>query len=179
MFKNLTYKHKYQLLLATAVLFLIIVYAFGIRKTIDQYIEYKKLKVNYDEAEQAPQYLAAIKSEIDQLNKLTNTLGSNGERDQPVLLEVITDFSKVSDLIIRDFPQTIEKNVEDYIIEQNKIVVAGDFLSVIKLVYLLEQERGMGQVVSADFKMTLDKATKKRYLQTTIFIQKIRSNEIN
>lgn len=167
------------MLLAIAALFLILVYTFGIRKTIDQYMEYKNLRVNYEEAKQAPQHLVMIKSEIDRLNSLTNTLGSNGDIDRPVLLEVITDFSKVNDLVIKDFPQAMEKNVEDYIIEQNKIVVAGDFLEVIKLVYLLEQEKRMGQVVSADFKMTLDKATKKRYLQTSFYIQKIRSNESN
>ena len=179
LFRNLTYKRKYQLLIAIAILFLVLVYYFGIQKTINQYMEYNKLQVNYEEAKEAPQQLAAIKREMDQLNKLTNTMESSGESGQPELLEVITDFSKVNDLVIKDFPQTIEKNVDNYIIEQNKIVVAGDFLEVLKLVYLLEQEKAMGQVVSADFKMTLDKATKKRYLQTSFYIQKIRSNESN
>lgn len=176
---KLTYKIKFQMLIVFGFIFLFLIFNFGVRKTIEQYKEYNALKSKKDQASLLPERLAAIRSELEELDKVTNGYDNSNNIAQPGLLEIITGFGKEHDLVIRDFPQTVEKNIEGYTIEQNKVVMAGSFFNALELVFLLEQKNKMGQVVSLQCRMSVDKPSKKKFLETTFFIQKIRSYESN
>lgn len=167
------------MLIAFGFIFLFLIFNFGIRKTIEQYKEYNALKSMQKEASILPQRLAAIRSELEELENETNSNYIGDNIAQPGLLEIITGFGKEHDLVIRDFPQTVEKNIEGYTIDQNKVVMAGSFFNALELIFLLEQKNKMGQVVSLQCRMSVDKPTKKKFLETTFFIQKIRSYENN
>ena len=179
MFKGLAYRRKFQLLLAASTLLALLAYQFGIRKTLDAIRNYKELNSKFALVEQAPERLAEIKKQLNDLDQSIRTEEVDNALFQSSLLETVSEFCRTNDLVIKDFPQTMERQVQDFTIEQNKIVVAGDFKSALKLAYLLEQEQKIGQVISSDFKMTMDRPTKRKFLQTTIYFQKIKSNEDN
>lgn len=176
MLKGFTYRRKYQFLFVISLLFAILVYQFGVHKTVNAISNYKELSSKTREIEQAPQRLSAIRKQLRDLERFTST-EANDNVAHSTLLENVTDFCRNNNLVIKDFPQTLEKRDQGFIIEQNKIVVSGNFEDALKLIYHLEQEKKMGQVISSDFKETIDKATKKTFLQTTLYFQRIRSNE--
>jgi hypothetical protein len=174
--KGITYRTRFQFLIVTSLLLAIFVYQLGVRKTVNAISSYQELSNKTKEIEQAPQRLGAIRKELKDLDRFTSA-DVNESAVHSTLLENVSDFCRNNNLVIRDFPQTIEKRDQGFVIEQNKMVVSGNFRDALKLIYLLEQEKKMGQVISTDFKETIDKATKKKFLQTTLYFQKIRSNE--
>jgi len=127
-------------------------------------------------AENAPQKIAEIKNRISEIE---TRIGSNQSKEvdfQDMLLEKVSSYCKTNGLVLKEFPQTHCFSQQDYLIETNTIIVEGDFIKLLKLVYGLENDFEIGKVVSVKFLTNEDFRSKRLYLSAVIYYQNIKMN---
>lgn len=174
MFKNLSYKRKNILLLAGSVMFGLIVYFYAFERTIGLIKECTQLEEQLRQAENAPQKLAELKRK---LNSIESDLGGNGNFGgdiQQALLEKISRYCNENNIALREFPQPVVSQEQDYIIETNIVVIEGSFLKLLKLVYQLEQVQRTGKVAAVHFLAKEDLRTKRQMLTASLYLQNIK-----
>lgn len=172
----MSYKKKNILLIAGAFLFSIIIYYYAIEKTIDVIngcIEFKdQLKI----AENAPQKHLDLIQKLDKVKGLLGNGGKFGVDVQQVLLEKISKFCSENNIILKDFPRPVTVQEQDFIVETNIIVVEGDFIKLLKLVYQLEQIQRTGKVAAVHFIAKEDLKTKRLMLTASLYLQNIKKS---
>ena len=94
-----------------------------------------------------------------------------------VLLEAVTGYVQQHGLVLKDFPQPYETADKGYVTKTAKVTVEGDFISLLKLVYFLEQNYKVGKVVALDFEATKELRTRKRKLNTIIYLQNVKAQD--
>jgi hypothetical protein len=84
-------------------------------------------------------------------------------------------------LILKDFPQPFVGVENGYITKTAQLTVEGDFIPLLKLIYFLETDYSVGKVVAVGFKTSKERRTRKRKLNTTIYLQNVKAetNEEN
>lgn len=173
MFKNITYKKKNKLLLIGVVLLIIVLYNFAFKKTILAYSDCKNAENQIAIAANAPMMVAQLKK---QLLRIEETIGTNetNNKSEQALLELVTNYCQSNSAVLNEFPKSTFANQGDLIIETNRFVIQGNFSTLIKLVYLLEQKEKMGQLASVHYQLKKDIITKKNALFVTIYLQKVK-----
>ncbi len=167
MFKQLSYKHKYFLLLAILVLAAIVTYSLAIKRTIVTIGEHRDLLHKTELLKDAPEQIADISMQLQQMEQL---LANKEPLDlEQMLLEQITDFSQQYNLTLMEFPKTNISSYQDYGIYINKMVVEGNFKNILQFIYNMEQQRKVGKIASVQFKTTKDIRTKQMYLYAYIY----------
>ncbi|MCK6649293.1 MAG: hypothetical protein L6Q66_06540 [Bacteroidia bacterium] len=174
MLKNLSYKQKNKLLLVAGTLLVMGTYVFGIKKTLITYNDYKSNMEKLTLAENAPVMLQKVKEELDQMNA---KLGQNDSRSKSeVLIEFVTRYCEENGAVLKEFPKVAESMKDDLLIESNVFTVAGDFNTLLSLIYQLEQKVNVGKVVSVNYQVQKDLKTKEPILIAKVFVQNIKKN---
>lgn len=174
MFKNLTYKKKNKLLVLGALLLIAIIYLFGIKKTILAYQNYSQNDEQLTYAANAPTMLMQIEKEILNINSKIGTKKSGEQNNSEKLIELVTHYCKTNNVVLREFPKLESAEQGDLVIETNRFTVAGNFISLLKLVYNLEQQNKLGKIASVNYKTQKDFKTKEMILTATIYLQNIK-----
>lgn len=177
MFENLTYKKKNILLGITAALLLLVVYLFGISKTIKAYREYAEAKNKMELAVNAPAMAAQLEKELQIIDTKLGNQSTAGQNTSETLLSLITNYCQNNPTVLREFPQTTFANQGDMVIETNQFVVGGSFSTLLKLVYILEQKNKVGKVASVKYQLKKDFKTKEMLLTASVFIQNIKKKD--
>ena len=177
MLENLTYKKKNLLLGITAILLLFVVYSFGISKTIKAYQEYSESESKMKIAENAPQMAAQLEKELMIMDIKLGSQNTIGQDTAETLLSLITNYCQHNHAVLREFPQTSTANQGDMVIETNQFVVGGNFSTILKLVYILEQKNKIGKVASVKYQLKKDFKTKEMLLTASVFIQNIKKKD--
>jgi len=178
MFENRTYKTKNKLLLLIAVLALLLVYLFGLKKTINAIVEYKRISENYEQAQNAPRLLLELQKKLNKINKSVDFSKENTLTAEQNILELVTKICQEYKMTLMQFPKTNKTQKGDFLIETNQFVVEGTFANLIKLVFQIEQKNKVGRVASIHYELKKNMETKKHYLVATIFIQNIKNVKV-
>ena len=169
----LTYKQKIKLLTIGAMLFLFICYQYALKKTWNVYQEYSQ---NYINADQSGNYINLIpglqyqeKKVVDLINNHTaDTINTPKET-----LAFITFFCKQGRLKLTEYlPMQITEN-SNFNLATRQISVEGSYMSLLKLLYELENQRFYGRLCSAYFKSTEDPYSHKIILTCTFYLQNL------
>jgi hypothetical protein len=174
MLNNLTYKKKNQLLLVGAILFLFIAYYLAFGRTISLYRECSTMEDQLLSLSDAPNQSAILQAKLTQLDQ---TLGGRQLADtntQQALLNVVSNYCKSNDALLREFPKAVSKQENEYIVETNVFTVEGNFMKLLQLVYLLEQKERIGKLASVLFQSKQDARTKVLALTATIYVQNVK-----
>ncbi len=119
----------------------------------------------------------SYKMACQQMMSIDHVLGTSQRADtnvQQQLLGIVTDYCQKRDVVLREFPKTIQKTQEDYLVETNIFTVEGDFIKLLELVYLLEQKSRIGKIASVNFLSKKDFKTKSLALTATIYLQNVK-----
>lgn len=165
------YKQKYQLLLGGIVVFALIAYVLAFGKTWTAYQATTSIEKQLSSAEHAWQQIGAYKQQLKQLEKAQG----NESFTQNSLFQKVTSFCQEHQLAIQEMPESIVYQEEDMEILYNPIKVEGSFISMIKLLYNIEQEEKLGRVVGAEFKLTKNYQSRKKELTAHIHLQNIQN----
>jgi len=174
--KNLSYKKKFRYLIIGFALLLLISWQASIKKTLVLKSECSDMEQQLSMAENAPEKIAGIKNRIAEIE---TRIGSNQSMEvdfQDLLLEKVSGYCKLNNLVLKEFPQTHSFSQQDYLIETNTIVVEGGFIKLLKLVYSLENDFEIGKVVSVKFTTKEDFRSKQLCLSAIIYYQNIKMN---
>lgn len=163
------YKKRYQLLLLGAGLFLVIAYWLAFGKTWRLRQEVVQLDQQRSSAGQAWQEIEHYEQQLAQLE----TKQGSGAFTQNQLFQTVTAFCQERQLAIQDLPESSIYKEQDLHILHNAIQVQGAFIPMVQLIYLLEQERRLGRVVSVDFETKRNPRSRQEELRATIHLQNI------
>ncbi|MBN8696059.1 MAG: hypothetical protein J0L87_05980 [Bacteroidetes bacterium] len=174
MYKQITFKIKNKLLVFISVLFFIIIYFVSIKRTISAYNEYEKNVERFEIASNAPLVVSQLQTELDEINSKLVFQNSEGDHKSEKLIELITNYCQNSDAILKEFPETEIAQKDDLLIETNKFTLAGDFITLLKFVYLLEQKNRLGKITSVNYLTKKDFKSNRNALTVTIYLQNIK-----
>lgn len=174
MFNNLTYKKKVLYLLAGFVVLLILSYALSIRRTIALGEICNRLEQQKESLQNAPAKIRKINQELANINAI---IGKDMHVDmdvQSAILEKTGQFCQKQKLTFKRFPKTHYYNEKDYLVMTNKLVMEGEFIKILKLIYLFEQEFQLGKIISVQFEKERDRKTKRMRLYGSLLIQNVK-----
>lgn len=174
---NLTYKQKLTYTLIIGGLFAIILYNMAISDTIALVVENSELELLVSKNVDAPLQIKAAKEKLNKIEQLTgNELKTNVDIHQ-MLLGSVSGYVQENNLILKDFPQPYSMTDKGYITKTAIVTVEGDFISLLKLCNYIEKNYQGGKIVAVDFKATKELRTRKRKLNSTIYLQNVKAEE--
>lgn len=164
-----SYKQHNIALGVVAFLVFFLVYKGSISRTIKYAQANKSLKTNIERAASAPAEIAQLQTQLAGMQQ-----SALKPYDREKLLEVVTTFCRDNKVLVKTFPQAQLTKQNDSQIVTNKIVVEGSYNSIVKLVYLLEQQEKLGSVSSLIFTTHKDRVSKKILLHATIIFRNLK-----
>jgi hypothetical protein len=173
MLSTLTYKQKLKLLGIASALFIILCYQFSIKKTMQEYLKYEQfedLNDNHSQTDINVQNLQLKNSKIDRLYKqfLLDTLQADKN-----LLSVASNYCKENNIQLKQYKPIYAPGNDSIKVLTMEIMIEGNYLKCLNLLYELETKKKLGKVSSAEFKSFIDNTDKKLKLDCTIYIQNI------
>lgn len=178
MLKNISYQRKFYLLIAFSALFAVLSYQWVFAKTIDLYSQNKSLNTRVEEADNAPKKFAVLHNKLTAINHVidirkTDTL----QNVHDFLLSTLSRYCSENNTILKSFPETSVYRQGDFEIETNGFTVQGGFISLLKLVYLLEQKERTGKISSVVFQAVKDNELQRNILTATVYLQTVKNVE--
>ncbi|MCB0745287.1 MAG: hypothetical protein KDC67_15365, partial [Ignavibacteriae bacterium] len=140
-------KQKNILLVLGFVFVLFICYKFAISNTVEQKRQYKSLSQEALLYKNAPKQLSLLRKKEAYYDSLLTEYQLDGSSIQNNLLKTINVFAEENDLKVVNFlePHVIEKN--HLLIKTYEFVLEGNYNSINKLIYKLEQQTKFGEVI--------------------------------
>lgn len=176
MTKKLTYKQQLLYALIGGFIFSIVIYNVAISNTIGLAVKNSDYREQISQSQDAPEQIEFAKQKIKKIEQLVGTDNDYSEIDiHQVLLESVTNYVQRKGLILKDFPQPFVGVENGYITKTAQLTVEGDFIPLLKLIYFLENDYNVGKVVAVDFKTIKERRTRKRKLNTTIYLQNVKA----
>jgi cell division protein FtsB len=180
MFNKLTYRHKNRIMVWGSLLFLVVIYMFSIRRTINLIGENKTLRGQIEVAHSAPGQIEELKAASGIFERQIDAL-ENQEVFRTQLLNNVGDICKNNLLILKGFNEAGSFEENGLVIENHLIDLQGEYPDLVKAIYELEKHTSTGRIVSARFYIDRDRRTKREFLVASLIIQTInrKSNENN
>lgn len=150
---------------------IILVYQFGVSKTINVYFENQDLKQKLDKALTADQEIVKLNKEVVYLKKYLAEYTVDSMKNKEFIFHALAEFCKNTHIQLREFPVESVSNKDDYVIETNKIVAEGQYGDLMKLLHYIEFKGKIGRVSSVSFYTVRDYKKQKDILLINIYIQ--------
>ncbi|MGW9686779.1 hypothetical protein [Flagellimonas sp. 2504JD1-5] len=166
-------KNKNTLLLLGLCLVFLLCYKLAISKTLDLRKEYISLSEEEQRFNNVPHQLSLLSKKEVHLDSILLQLNLNDTSLENDLLRTVNREVDKNDLKVIDFNPPHISEMNGGISNVYNFTVRGSFNAIVKLIYTLEQQANFGQIAHLDFKTQKNYRTGKRYLETTIFIQKM------
>jgi len=156
------------------ILLLWISYIFSFSKSFEVLNKYKALSKEKEMLKSIPNQIIKLKKENVYLDSLLakNKLSSESSF-QNNLLQHISSYGKENNLKIVSFnsPHVFSKN--ESTMKTFSFSVKGNYTSIIKLIYNLEQKNKFGKIISVDFERKKNYRLNRNYLVCEILLQRI------
>ena len=156
-------------------MFAIVLYQIALVDTIDLMSENSQFEADISKNKDAPLQIKTLKLKAEKIKQLIGNNDYDGLDMHQELLISITEYIQTHGIVLKDFPQPYVSTDKGYLTKTAKVTVEGDFISVLKLIYFLEHNYHVGKVVAVDFKATKQLRTRKRKLNTTIYLQNVKT----
>lgn len=176
-FKNWSYRKRNRFLLPAIPVVAIILWFGVLSRTFDLYSENLNMKKVMARADEAPQRLAKVSASLQTLNARFEAYSLDSLKDREYLLQVVSNFCRKNNIILKEFPQKATEVNKDYGLETNLVVAEGEFKDLLRLLYELEQKSKIGRPTSVRFEKTFDHKRRKAVLTLTIYLQNIKLSE--
>jgi hypothetical protein len=159
------------------VLVLFFVYEMAIKETINMYNTYSEGEKKIALAASAPMLAAQLEKKLMQIDIKLGNENKKKQNTADALLELTTNYCQNNHAVLREFPKTTIIEQGDMTIETNQFIVEGDFVTLINLVYILEQKNKLGKVASVKYQLKKDFKTKEMVLTAAIYVQNVKKKQ--
>lgn len=174
----MTLKQKNITLVIGLLLLFWLGYRFSFSKAINTKNKYHQLKQDEVLFKNIPDKIFKLNQENVYLDSLLTKHQISSERSfQNNLLQNISAFSKDNDLQVISFEEPHLFSKEGGILNTYSFSVKGNYTSINKLIYNLEQKNKFGKILSVNFEKNKNFRTNKNYLVCEILLQIVRSEE--
>lgn len=164
-------KTKNILLIIGFLLTLLMCYQIAIAKTVIIKKEYNSLK--YQEAlfENTAKQISILKQKQQYYDSLLSKYQLNGSSIQNNLLKTINTLADSTNIKVAGFLEPHVIHMDDLKISTYQFTLEGDFSSILKLIYKLEQETKFGEIIHLAFEKKTNFRTGQVFLQATILLK--------
>lgn len=167
----MTKKQKNIVLILGFVLALIICYQLAINKTIELKEQFNAMSKEAVLFKNAPKQLSLLRLKEVHYDSLLTKYQLDGSSIQNNLLKVINRFADDNNLKVISFlePHVIINN--DLVINTYEFVLEGDYNSINKLIYQLEQQTKFGEIINLHFEKKKNFRSGRYYLQAKVLLR--------
>ena len=155
------------------LLVLFLCYQLAISKTLELRKEYKTLQAERELLENAPEKLALLVKKQVYYDSILNKMNLGNTSMENNLLRVITSEAEKNTLKLIDFNDPHISEVNSNQLNTYDFTLEGNFIAVLKTIYILEQETNFGEIVHLNFEKKRNYRTRKSYLTARVFVQHI------
>ncbi len=174
MFDKLTYKNKNRVMLVLAVALLYLVYKLAVSKTVKVYNDFAYLKSQVILSKNIDTKLDDLSKQLNAVEGIFKSSITSGNNSQEKILETVTNYCKQKPVLLKEFPKSMMKETNGYLVELNYFTVEGDYINLLNLVYTMEQQIKVGKVASVKFNLKENQQTKQHELTATIYVQNLK-----
>lgn len=174
---KLTYKQKNKLLIAVIILFTWVAWSVSFKETVSLYNECTDMEDRLRLAADAPQKIKEIELKLAEIKHFSDQNADTELSTQQQILNTLTAYCRTTGTVLKEFPQTSVKEQNGLTIETNVFVTEGNFINLLKLIYLLEQKEHIGQTASVEFISKKDFKTQRIGLTAKVYLQNIINND--
>ena len=171
---QISFQKRNQYLLIGTGLFFIVVYQLALSKTWSLYKENQQLSSKLNLIANNPNDLEILVNKEQQLNKrLENYIAKDSISNQGYLLQEMSTLCSKNKLILKEFPQAVGQDENDYHIRTIETAAQGNFIGLLKLAHALERSRNVGRLSALKFEKLMDYQTRKDVLIARFYFQTI------
>jgi hypothetical protein len=173
MFKNLSYKQKFKLLIIVSIVAVFLCYLLAVRRTIEAYSKYTQMAATNESLEASPLTVDELQNSNKKVNALFDQFILDTLQSDKNLIAVASNYCKTNGLELKEYkPVNIAANDSIEVLTRT-ITIEGGFVKCLKLLYVLETGKKVGKVSSVEFKSYTDPQDKKVRMDCTIYIQNL------
>lgn len=169
LFEKYSYKQKNLALLIIAVLLFAVSYKRAFSKTIETNSYISELELKKQEALNSQEEIRLLQKQVAQLNKLLGKENVSVEEVQQGFLNFLA--RKSPKISVKQIDEVYSFEHPDFKINTFKIELKGDFISILKFIYELEQSFDDARLIHFQMSSEKDAVTNKTDLTTTLLIQ--------
>lgn len=167
----MTKKQKNIALIIGFIIIIILCYQLAISKTLQQKEQYNTFKEQELLFKNAPKQLSLLKQKEVYYDSLLTKYQLVGSSIQNNLLKFVNTFASKNNLKVVSFlePHSVSKN--ELIIKTYEFVLEGDYNAINQLIYQLEQQTRLGEVVNLYFEKKKNFRRGTYYLQARVLLK--------
>lgn len=169
LFEKYSYKQKNLALLIIAVLLFAVSYKRAFSKTIETNGYINELEIRKQEALNSQKEIQLLQKQVARLNKLLGKENVSVEQVQQGFLNFLAHRSP--HISVKQIDEVYGFEHPDFKINTFKIELQGDFISVLKFIYSLEQHFDDARLIHFQMSSEKDVVTNRTDLTTTLLIQ--------
>jgi hypothetical protein len=170
---KLTYQQKNKVLLVGYLIFLFAAYQLAISKSWELYTQNKELEEKINSSSSNYRGKEELEKKRQLLDHRISSFFVDSVSHQDYLLGTISTYCNQHHVLIKEIPAMSKYIEDDFEVGTYKVVLEGDFIPLLKMVYLLEQKNKMGRISSVLFSLKYDNKRKKEILSMILYIQNI------
>lgn len=171
MIKSLTNKQKFYLHLAGVFLLVWLSFKFGFSRSFELKEQIVTMEQQLQTVQDAPLRLTRINEQLRRSEQLLSNV--SGDETSPVIIGKIGSFCKRNGLILKEIPDKVDFQNDEFTISTYKVVVQGTFKKMVKLLDELEQNNEAGKLRAVSFQSEFDLREGRKKLFGTYYLQTI------
>ena len=171
MSETLTYKKRFWLITGALFLLVWVAFRFGFARTVEMKREIDDMSAKINAIQDAPARFQAINQRLQKLDLYMGDF--SGEEISPLLMKQAGHFCESHQMVLKMIPEKHIYISSDYSIITNKLVVKGNFKSLLTFLHDLETVTVAGRIHSANFEVVYDNNNDQRELFCTYYIQAV------
>lgn len=172
MLDNLTYKQKFRLLLGGLLLLSLFLISNVFRKTVDLFVENRRLTTELAKATEAPKELGKLKAQLGEADAILHEQkATDSTNAHEKILGIVSHYCHENKVTLYNYPEPNLSKDGEFLTETNFFTVQGSFKNILELIYLLEQKEKPGKIASIHFKSAKNFETQHIELLATIYLQ--------
>ncbi len=164
-------KSKNIVLIIAFALLVFLCYKFAISKTIDIRKKYHVLKREESHYKNTPRQLSLLKQKEKYYDSILGKYQISKGSIQNNLLNVLTSFSEETNLKLIHFAEPHTELKEALSINTYRFILEGNYNSILKLIYRLEQKTKFGEIINLHFEKKIDFRKNRTYLQASVLLK--------
>ncbi len=164
---------KNGVLLLSVLVTVVLCYKFAISNTLEQKREYEKLRTEQTLFENTPEKLALLVKKQVYYDSVLNKMNLGNTSIENNLLRVVNIEVEKHGLKLIDFNRPHVSMMNGNQLNTLDFTLDGNFTSILKTIYTLEQKNNFGEIVHLHFRKNKNYRTHKNYLTARMFLQHI------
>lgn len=165
--------HSKLLIFTLAGLFLLVIitWRMALAPTLQLQKDINQLKNKINQLESAPSTIFNLENALKTIESKVGSISGKGEEND--LIDIVSPYLKKNkNVTLYEIFPTHQVENDNYLIETDRFEFQGDYRQLTSFLHELEQQAGIGRIVSTRFFLMKDQSTRQKQLRLMIYLQR-------